>query len=155
MADCTPENSPILIPDAATGNRQVDLFKDMHDFSIRRRDGKASYKVVSLYDDLQHDTNLIVRGMDLLQSSAAQIFLADILEEKKFKQATFYHHHLLPDSDGHKLSKSTGSNSLRSQFKRPEEFYRWLSAYLGWKEQATSIQQMLELIKQGASFVPL
>lgn len=145
----TPENLVITIPDAISGIRQIDLYKGMRDFSIRRRDGQASYQVVSLYDDLKHETNLVVRGMDLLQSTAAQIYLADLLGEEKFKHAIFYHHPLLPDLHGKKLSKSTGGNSLRSQFKQPKEFYGWLSGYLGWREQAASIQQMLEMVRQG------
>jgi len=148
----TPENCIIEVPDAQRGRIPVDLYHEMRDFIIRRRDGIAAYQVVSLSDDMEHKTNLVIRGMDLLPSSAAQIFLARLIGDTGFHKAEFYHHPLLTDSDGEKLSKSAGSNALKSwgpQTTNLEEFYGWVCKQLGWSEQVTSAQEMLVLAKAG------
>lgn len=86
----------------------------MGDFVIRRKDGIPAYQVASLADDLLYETNFIVRGADLLPSTAAQLYLAQLLDQKQFIKIAFYHHPLLTDAAGHKLSKSAGSASVRS-----------------------------------------
>jgi glutamyl-tRNA synthetase len=51
---------------------------------IRRRDGIAAYQVASLADDIDHDIDLIVRGADLLMSTAAQLYLASLIGADEF-----------------------------------------------------------------------
>jgi glutamyl/glutaminyl-tRNA synthetase len=104
---------PIIVNDVK-GRRPIPLNEVMHDFVIRRRDGIAAYQVVSLADDLDQEINLIVRGMDLLESTAAQLYLASLTGAERFSSITFYHHPLLLDDEGHKLSKSAGSTSLKA-----------------------------------------
>jgi glutamyl-tRNA synthetase len=55
-----------------------------------------------------------VRGSDLIPSSAAQIFLAEKLWNNDFYKMKFFHHLLLPDEHGQKLSKSESSLSLKT-----------------------------------------
>ena len=86
----------------------------MGDFVIRRKDGIPAYQVASLADDLLHGINFIVRGADLLPSTAAQLYLAQLLGKQQFMETAFCHHPLLTDDAGHKLSKSAGSASIRA-----------------------------------------
>ena len=81
-------------------------------FVIRKKDGFPAYQLTSLVDDLHFGVDLIVRGEDLFPSTLAQLFLADLLNETKFLETTFYHHVLLTDG-GRKLSKSAGDASIR------------------------------------------
>lgn len=99
----------------------------MGDFVVRKKDGDPAYQLSSLIDDLYFGVNAIVRGHDLLPSTAAQLQLASLLEEEAFLQARFFHHPLLLDEAGEKLSKSQGAASLQA-----------------WREAGKSPAQLLE-----------
>jgi glutamyl-tRNA synthetase len=85
----------------------------MGDFVVRKKDGLPAYQLCSLSDDLAMKIDLIVRGEDLLESSAAQLYLAKILgEEEWLSNVTLIHHPLLLDDEGNKLSKSAGATAI-------------------------------------------
>jgi glutamyl/glutaminyl-tRNA synthetase len=87
----------------------VPLGALMPDFVVRKKDGVVAYQVASIVDDLRLGTNLIVRGLDLQPSTAAQLWLAGQLSETQAFNASrihFYHHPLLTNAAGQKLSKS-------------------------------------------------
>ena len=84
----------------------IDLAEAMGDFVVWRRDDLPSYQIVSVIEDRDLGTTHIVRGEDLLASSAAQIHIAQALRADNVARATFIHHPLVRDADGHKLSKS-------------------------------------------------
>lgn len=94
------------------GTRRLDVHALMGDFIVLQKDGLPAYQVASLSDDILFGVDLIVRGRDLLPSTAAQLFLARCLGEAAFIRATFHHHELLLDASGEKLSKSAGAGSL-------------------------------------------
>jgi glutamyl/glutaminyl-tRNA synthetase len=88
----------------------VPLAELMPDFVVRKKDGVAAYQVASVVDDLRLGTTLVVRGLDLQPSTAAQLWLAAQISEIQMftaERIQFYHHALLTDTTGHKLSKST------------------------------------------------
>lgn len=95
------------------GGRQVALSMAFGDFVLWRRDDQPSYQLASLIEDETTGTNLIVRGEDLLASSAAQIYLARCFDFDGFPAATFVHHELILGADGEKLSKSRGAYALK------------------------------------------
>lgn len=101
----------------------------MNDFVVRKKDGYPAYQLASLADDLHFGIDLIVRGEDLLDSTLAQLYLADVLNEKTFQSACFHHHPLLTDTTGAKLSKSDGALSiqyLRKQGKSKEDVVKMI-----------------------------
>jgi glutamyl-tRNA synthetase len=100
-------------PDVAWRIRTPDGFP-LPDFIVRRRDGVPAYQLASLADDLFFHITHIIRGADLEDSTAAQYFLAECLEETAFLNIQVLHHPLLTDKAGTKLSKSAGSESLRA-----------------------------------------
>lgn len=117
--------------DGISGGSSVNLYDNNRDFIIRKKDGLPAYQLASLHDDIAYGINLIVRGEDLLGSTAAQLFLAKKLAITSFQDVDFYHHPLL-ENDGHKLSKSAGSLSLKalrksgvSVGKIREDFAKW------------------------------
>ncbi len=141
----TPD-APIIIHDQKLGVRKVSLRQHMPDFIIRRRDGIAAYQVASLADDIDDSIDLIVRGEDLLPSTAAQLFLASLIGVERFAQTSFYHHTLLADPSGAKLSKSAGSTSLhfiRQHGATAETLYRELSKFMNISESATSLAALV------------
>lgn len=88
------------------GEHDVDLGADMGDFVIWRRDDLPAYQLVSVVEDRDLGTTHIVRGRDLLASSAAQVFLAPALGAANVATASYVHHELIADGDGRKLSKT-------------------------------------------------
>ncbi|OON69803.1 glutamate--tRNA ligase family protein [Hymenobacter sp. CRA2] len=104
-----PPNTEISFADAWQGPVSVALDRAMPDFVLRKKDAVAAYQLASIADDLRLGTTLIVRGLDLLPSTAAQLWLARQLPETAAFNADriqFLHHPLLPGADGRKLSKS-------------------------------------------------
>jgi len=100
----------VHVASTAAPEAPVPLAAVMPDFIIRKKDGVAAYQVASVVDDLRLGTTLVVRGLDLLPSTTAQLWLAEQLPEMRDFNAgriRFYHHSLLTDAAGHKLSKST------------------------------------------------
>ena len=104
-----PPATAVRWADAGQGLTQVLLSEAMTDFVIRKKDGVAAYQVASVVDDLRLGITLIVRGLDLQPSTAAQLWLAAQLSETaafNVQRIQFYHHNLLVDAAGQKLSKS-------------------------------------------------
>ena len=92
--------------------QEVALCNTMGDFVLWRKEDLPAYQLVSLVDDLDDRINLIVRGQDLLPSTAAQLFLAGLHGNNFFAETTFLHHPLVLGEDGRKLSKSDNALSL-------------------------------------------
>ena len=104
-----PPATEISFQDGWQGETRVPLGMLMPDFVIRKKDGVAAYQVASVVDDLRIGTTLIVRGLDLQPSTAAQLWLAGQLAETvgfNAKRVHFFHHPLLTNAAGQKLSKS-------------------------------------------------
>jgi glutamyl-tRNA synthetase len=140
----------IVINDKKMGKQEVFLENEMKDFVIRRKDGVAAYQVASMADDIDYDINLIVRGEDLLPSTAAQLYLASLIGAEIFSQIDFYHHPLLTDEHGRKLSKSAGSISIKAMREgstTPEKLYVELSRMTGLQKECISAEEMLGLPK--------
>lgn len=105
-----PAGTTIAWVDGSQGASRVPLATEMPDFVVRKKDGVAAYQLASVVDDLRLGTTLIVRGVDLLPSTAAQLWLAAQLPETSLfnpARTQFYHHSLLTDAAGNKLSKTT------------------------------------------------
>lgn len=102
-----PEQSIIAMDHAA-----VSLDRAVGDFVLWRRDDVPAYQLVSTVEDRDAGVNLIVRGQDLYESSAAQLFLAPYLNAGSFADARFIHHDLIRRPDGSKFSKSDRDVSL-------------------------------------------
>lgn len=106
----------------------------MGDFVVRQKNGMPAYQVASLTDDLLWGINFIVRGVDLLESTAAQLYLAQCLGEQAFFQTAFLHHPLVKDEQGEKLSKSKGAGALKTWRENgltPEQLVRQAAGWLG------------------------
>lgn len=137
---------------------KATLPPNMRDFVVRKKDGFPAYQLSSLVDDLHFKIDLIVRGEDLWPSTLAQLYLASVLKHDAFRECTFHHHPLLLSPEGHKLSKSAGSISIRHYRKEglaAADVYSSISKMLGLpegrnrQELAGMVERNLEL---GISF---
>lgn len=148
----------IQVNDMRAGKMDIDLFKMARDPVVKRRDQIPAYHIASLADDIDYGINLIVRGEDLLYSTAVQLFIGKALHKKQFINTRFYHHPLIQDEHGHKLSKSAGSTSIKAWRERgakAEEFYRLLSRMLKAGEEAGSPGELLQLLNEGRLALPV
>lgn len=113
-----PRETFVTIPGSPPTVR--DLAAELGDFVLWRRDNLPSYQLASVVADRDLAVNLVVRGEDLLASTAAQLHLASALGAAGFRLARFIHHPLVTDEGGHKLSKSAGAYSLRQLARLPD-----------------------------------
>lgn len=133
-----PEGRKVSFQGWPQAPRAVDLYKVMPDPVLRQRPvgpgstGRPAYQVASLADDVHFGIDLVVRGNDLLPSTACQVYLAELLGLGAFTRTTFIHHALLADERGGKLSKSQGAGSLRAMREQEEgpELILGLAHYL-------------------------
>ena len=98
---------------ASVSGQPIHLAEDFGDFVLWRKDDEPSYQLASLVEDEEAGMNLIVRGEDLLHSTAAQLYLARLNGSRQFLSCQFLHHGLILGEEGEKLSKSRGSYALK------------------------------------------
>jgi glutamyl/glutaminyl-tRNA synthetase len=113
-----PNDRVVSFHDERIGQVHFPLGSETGSFIVRKKDKLPSYQLVSLADDTHFRVNFIVRGEDLLPSTAMQLFLAEQLKLEGFTNSQFLHHQLQRDESGQKLSKSAGSVSLQYMRKR-------------------------------------
>jgi glutamyl-tRNA synthetase len=101
-------------PDVAWRMRTPDGLA-LSDFVVRRRDGLPAYQVASLCDDRHFGVTHLVRGADLRPSTEAQRWLARQLGWPADTDWAVWHHPLVADASGAKLSKSAGADALRTR----------------------------------------
>jgi len=102
------------------GDQVVRFFDRAHgdctgvvdDFVVARQDGTAAYHLAVVIDDAELGVGEVVRGDDLLESTPAQVWLAEQLE---LAVPTYAHIPLMRDGAGKPLSKKDGSLTLAGQ----------------------------------------
>lgn len=90
------------------------LVDNMQDPVILRRDGVPAYQIASLADDLHFGVNSWVRGLDLIDSTALQFYMLEKVESPFLNTLKTWHHPLVVDEHGKKLSKSEGASSIKA-----------------------------------------
>lgn len=130
----------------------LEVKSGMGDFVVRKKDRFPAYQLASLADDFHWNINFVVRGKDLLWSTAAQLWLAQQLSLESFQKALFWHHDLLLDEQGEKLSKSEGAAALktwREQGQTPEKIFRLAAKMLKLPaEIAPSTSTLIRALKE-------
>jgi glutamyl/glutaminyl-tRNA synthetase len=121
---------------------------EMSNFIVKKKDGSPAYQLTSMVDDVFYSVDLIVRGQDLWPSTMAQLQLARVLGKSAFQDIAFFHHPLLMESSGKKLSKSAGATSikfLRESGKSADDVYTLIASMLGINEKVDTWQQLREI----------
>ena len=95
--------------DALLGRRTGSVAED-GDLLVRDRNGNWTYALCVVVDDLRHGVDLVVRGEDLVDSTAVQIRLGQVL--RRPAPPVFAHHPLVRRPDGSKLSKADGATAI-------------------------------------------
>jgi len=100
----------VQLDDGLRGTMLQTPFAQCGDLQLRDRHGNFSYQFAVTLDDWHQSINWVIRGEDLLGSTGRQVQLGAMLGRPS--PAQFYHHGLLHDTDGQKLSKRQFSTSL-------------------------------------------
>ena len=96
------------------------------DFVVRRNDGAFAYNLAVVVDDADQGVEEVVRGADLVDSTARQIWLARALG---VAEPSYAHVPLVLGPDGRRLAKRHGDVTLRSV--AADAAVRWMAASLG------------------------
>lgn len=123
-----PDGDVIRFEDGRTGQQSFMAGRDFGDFVVWRRDDAPAYELAVVVDDHAMQITEVVRGKDLLVSTARQLLLYWALG---WKPPAWYHGPLVFDKDGSRLAKRHQSLSLRSLRERgviPEELASVLRA---------------------------
>lgn len=102
-------SAAIRFEDRVQGPVEEDLRSTVGDFVIRRADGLAAYQLAAAVDDAFQQVTEVVRGADLLSSTARQIYLQRCLG---LPSPRYAHHAVATGPAGEKLSKRLGSDPL-------------------------------------------
>jgi glutamyl-tRNA synthetase len=120
-----PEGEVVEFEDRNQGVQRFVAGKDFGDFLVWRKAGGPSYELAVVADDLDMGITEVVRGEDLLLSTARQILLYRALGGIP---PVFQHEKLVCDAKGERLSKTAHSvsiRSLREQGWTPAEVLKW------------------------------
>ncbi len=136
----------VSITDGHYGPLTVDLYEQVGDFVVRRKDGAYAYQLAVVVDDALTGVTEVVRGRDLLLSAPQQTFLAKLLD---LPAPSYTHFPLLINEAGQRLSKrdkSLDMGILRYKY-RAQEIIGYLGHLAGLQPKPTPMtpQQLLPL----------
>ena len=106
-----PDGVTVTFEDRAAGPQAFRAGVDFGDFVVWRRDNVPAYQLAVVADDLDMRITEVVRGADLLKSTARQLLIFQALEISA--PPAYYHCPLLTDAGGNRLAKRHDSLSLR------------------------------------------
>lgn len=99
----------ICFDDRLQGQQCSNLKHDLGDFVLKRRDGIISYQLAVVVDDYLQNITHVVRGADLLDNTARQIWLGSLLN---YPSLNYMHLPLAMNDQGQKLSKQNLAQAL-------------------------------------------
>jgi glutamyl/glutaminyl-tRNA synthetase len=105
-----PDGEEIAFVDQHLGSQSYVAGRDFGDFVIWRRDDVPAYQLAVVADDHAMRISEVVRGADLLKSTARQLLL---YREMVWKAPQFHHCDLVCDEAGARLAKRHDALSIR------------------------------------------
>jgi glutamyl-tRNA synthetase len=116
-----PDGEWVEFVDGRMGPQRFEAGRDFGDFVVWRRDDVPAYQLAVVVDDAAMQVSEVVRGEDLLRSTARQILLQRALG---METPEYYHCELMTDEHGVRLAKRHDALSLRAmrgQGRLPQE----------------------------------
>jgi glutamyl-tRNA synthetase len=105
-----PDGEEIGFDDLHLGPQRYFAGRDFGDFVVWRRDDVPAYQLAVVVDDHAMKISEVVRGADLLKSTARQLLIYRALDLQAPK---FYHCDLVRDERGQRLAKRHDALSIR------------------------------------------
>lgn len=122
---------PVRFRDRCHGELVEDLSRTVGDFPVTSRDGQVAYQLAVVLDDAHQGVTQVVRGEDLLASTARQAYLHDLLG---LPRPEWIHVPLVTDDAGVRLAKRHDSLALarlRAAGLAAEALVGWCARSLG------------------------
>jgi len=121
----------IAFADRVQGPQRQSVEREVGDFILYRADGQVAYQLAVVVDDAEQGVTDVVRGADLIDSTARQIHLQRLLG---YPTPRYLHVPVAVNVLGEKLSKQTGARPVDAA--RREELIPRLLAFLGQRPTA-------------------
>jgi glutamyl-Q tRNA(Asp) synthetase len=116
----------IVFHDRVQGMQEQVLAAELGDFVLYRADGQFAYQLAVVVDDAEQSITHVVRGADLLDSTARQIHLQRLLG---YAEPRYLHVPVAVNARGEKLSKQTGAQPVDAS--RPQQALAEALRFLG------------------------
>ena len=107
----TPDGE-LRFNDGLYGTQTAELRRDVGDFVVRRADGIVAYQLAVVVDDADAGITEIVRGVDLIDTTMAQILLQQQLQ---LPTPDYLHLPLAVDANQRKISKQHHAPAIADQ----------------------------------------
>jgi len=120
------DGTPLAFEDRVQGPQLQSVERDVGDFILYRADGQIAYQLAVVVDDAEQGVTHVVRGADLLDSTARQIHLQRLLG---YPMPRYLHVPVAVNAAGEKLSKQSGARAIDPE--RPAQFLPQALAFLG------------------------
>lgn len=121
----------VCVDDVLCGRHWFDVAREVGDFPILRRDHSPAYQLAVVVDDHHDGVTEVLRGEDLLPSTARQKLL---LEALGYSPPRWIHVPLVVDSEGRRLAKRTDALSLEELRQRgatARDILGWVARSIG------------------------
>lgn len=144
---CRVPDEVVTFSDLLQGEQKENLLTECSDFVVRRADGVFAYQLAVVVDDALCGVNTVVRGLDLLSSTARQMYLFRLFG---YPAPDYCHIPLLVDGDGRRLSKREGDGcmeAVRKKYPDPAPVLGQLAAAAGLlkKPEPLSLPDLIPL----------
>jgi glutamyl/glutaminyl-tRNA synthetase len=127
-----PDGETISFDDGYFGRHEFVAGRDFADFLLWRRDDIPAYQLAVVVDDAAMQITEVVRGADLLKSTARQLLLIRALG---YPVPAYFHCPLLRDEKNVRLAKrhdALSLSKLRKQGADPEVLRKEFAAEVNW-----------------------
>jgi len=141
---------PVEFEDTVHGRVSFDVAAEVGDFLIRRRDGAHAYQLAVVVDDARQGVTEVLRGDDLLPSTARQALLLDRLG---LPRPTWAHVALVAHPGGRRLAKrrrDLSLSALRESGVDPRAIVGWAARSAGLECQPTLARDVLDVFEPAA-----
>jgi glutamyl-tRNA synthetase len=128
-----PDGQTISFEDGHFGHQEFVAGRDFADFLLWRRDDIPAYQLAVVVDDAAMQITEVVRGADLLKSTARQLLLVRALG---YPRPAYFHCPLLRDERNVRLAKRHDALSLRKlreQGADPAELLKKFAQGIDWR----------------------
>jgi glutamyl-tRNA synthetase len=127
-----PDGETISFDDGYFGRQEFVAGRDFADFLLWRRDDIPAYQLAVVADDAAMEITEVVRGADLLKSTARQLLLIRALG---YSTPSYFHCPLLRDEKNVRLAKrhdALSLRALRAQGADPEVLRKKFTEEIEW-----------------------